>query len=55
VGLSVLLPSLKEVKYMNKHRVEESINNWKDQPKKIARKMISQYGLPDEITNERLI
>jgi hypothetical protein len=40
---------------MLEHCVEEIINNWKDQPKKIARKLISQYGQPDEITNERLI
>jgi len=40
---------------MPDHRVEDVIANWKDQPKKIGKKLIEQYGQPDEITNERLV
>ena len=35
--------------------VDAIIAEWKDQPKKIAKKLISQYGAPDEITRERLV
>ena len=40
---------------MQEHNVEDVIANWKDQPKKIAKKLIDQYGQPQEVTNERLI
>src|ERR1041385_1553193 len=36
-------------------RVAEIIAGWKDQPQKIAKKLIEQYGAPDEVTNERLV
>ena len=40
---------------MAEQRVEEIIANWKAQPKKIARKLIAQYGEPNEVTSQRLI
>jgi hypothetical protein len=29
--------------------------NWKEQPQNLARKLIAQYGAPDEVTRERLV
>ena len=36
-------------------KIKDKIENWLDQPKKIARQMIGLYGQPDEITDRRLI
>ena len=36
-------------------RVEDITANWKEQPGKIAQKLIKQYGQPDEVTSERLV
>jgi hypothetical protein len=36
-------------------KIEDRIENWKDQPKRIARQMIGLYGQPDEVTDRRLI
>jgi hypothetical protein len=35
--------------------VKEHVNSWKETPKEVAIKMVDQYGVPDEITNERLV
>jgi hypothetical protein len=40
---------------MQEHDVRDVISNWKEQPKKIAQKLIDQYGQPDEVTSKRLI
>jgi hypothetical protein len=40
---------------MHQDRAEDVIAGWKDQPRKLAQKLINQYGQPDEVTTERLI
>ena len=40
---------------MQAPKIEDRIEKWKEQPKKIARQMIGLYGQPDEITDRRLI
>jgi hypothetical protein len=40
---------------MYEHSVEDVIAHWKNQPRKIAEKLIDQYGQPDEVTSERLV
>jgi hypothetical protein len=40
---------------MHEQRAEDAIAHWKDQPRKLAQKLIDQYGQPDEVTSERLI
>jgi hypothetical protein len=40
---------------MPEDRIEAVIAAWKEQPKKLARKLVQQYGQPNEITSERLV
>ncbi|MGH7928808.1 MAG: hypothetical protein ACREQV_13550 [Candidatus Binatia bacterium] len=40
---------------MHEHHVADVVANWKEQPRKIAQKLIKQYGVPDEVTSDRLI
>lgn len=40
---------------MQAPKIEDRIEKWKEQPKKIARQMIGLYGQPDEITEKRLL
>jgi hypothetical protein len=40
---------------MHERSVEDVIAHWKNQPRKIAEKLIDQYGQPDEVTSERLV
>jgi hypothetical protein len=40
---------------MQEHAAEDLIAQWKEQPKEIARKLIGQYGQPDEATIKRLV
>lgn len=35
--------------------VKDHIQNWKETPKGVALKLIDKYGVPDEITDQRLI
>jgi hypothetical protein len=46
---------MKEVKRMLAGRIEEPIENWLEQPKRIARQLIGLYGQPDEVTDRRLV
>lgn len=36
-------------------QVEQVIQNWKEQPKKVARTMIEKYGAPQEVAAQRLV
>lgn len=40
---------------MPAHNAEQVIGKWKATPQEVAKKMIAQYGQPDEVTAERLI
>jgi hypothetical protein len=40
---------------MQEDRVEVVTASWKEQPKKLAQKLVQQYGQPDEVTRERLV
>lgn len=35
--------------------VKEHVNIWKESPKKAANEMINKYGVPNEVTNQRLV
>jgi hypothetical protein len=39
----------------NQAQVEKVIQDWKDQPKQVAREMMQKYGVPQEITSQRLV
>jgi hypothetical protein len=36
-------------------RADDAIRGWLDEPQKAAHKMISKYGQPDEVTDQRLV
>jgi hypothetical protein len=40
---------------MHEHHAADVIANWREQPRKIAQKLMEQYGVPDEVTSRRLI
>jgi hypothetical protein len=38
-----------------KESVKKHVENWKDTPKDAANKMIDKYGIPEEVTDHRLV
>lgn len=38
-----------------KESVKEHVNYWKKTPKEVAGKMMDKYGVPDEVTHQRLV
>ena len=44
-----------EANPMHEHHAADVIATWRERPRKIAQKLIDQYGAPDEVTSRRLI
>lgn len=38
-----------------KESVKEHVNDWKETPKEVAGEMMDKYGVPDEVTHQRLV
>lgn len=45
----------RELRRIDRSTVNEVISDWNDTPKDVAQKMIDKYGMPDEVTQNRLI